>query len=205
MHSKMMEQSEQFAIRPRAPLGPSCLRRGRAAITCLLLTVLLLSPIAGQAADLFTPVTEARSSLPSDDLTLRSRAVTIDFTQLQRARQTFRATAATPRDDSGRVLPESDTTLTFNLFDDVVVTAVVEHTAPTYSGGYSVSGRLVDEPLSSLTLVVNGQTVAGTVQRMGEIYHIRSVGEGQYAISEVAESPLNCGVEAVPSTADHQH
>ena len=221
---------------PRPPLDPSCLRRGLAAGMGLLLTLGLLPPGAGQAADLFTPVTEASASPPSDDLTLRSRMVTIDFTQLQRARavatsrQTLRTTAAapradrdrvlpqsprqgvqagkravSPRADSGRVLPEPRPALTFNLFDDVVVTAIVEHTAPTYSGGYSVSGRLVNEPLSTLTLVVNGETVAGTVRRVGETYHIRSVGEGRYAISEVAESPLNCGVDALHAGGAHPH
>ena len=191
--------------------GPSWLRRGLAAVTGLVLTLFLLSPATGQAADLFTPVPETPSSLPADALTLRSRAVTIDFTQLQRARaavapwQTLRATAATPRADGSHALSESGATLTFNLFADTVVTARIEHTAPTYSGGYSVSGSLVGEPLSTLTLVVNGGIVAGTVRRSGETYDIRSVDEGLYAISQVADSPLNCGVDAVHAEAGHRH
>ncbi len=184
----------------------------RMASLLVLLTILLLPTVEGRAADLFTPVTEVPpSSPPSDDLTLRSRVVTIDFTQLQRARaaaahrQTFLATASSPRADRDRVLPEPSATLTFNLFDDVVVTAIVERTAPTFSGGYSVSGHLVEEPLDTMTLVVNGETVAGTVRRLGETYHIRSMGEGLYAVSEVEEHPLNCGVEALHSETAHQH
>ena len=60
-------------------------------------------------------------------------------------------------------------------------------------------------PLGTLTLVVNGETVVGTVRTLGETYHIRSVGDGLYAISEVEEPPLNCGVEGPHSETDHPH
>lgn len=99
----------------------------------------------------------------------------------------------------------SGATLTFNLFDDVVVTGIVRWTAPTLSGGYSILGHLVEEPLGTMALVVNGETVAGAVRRSGETYHIRSVGEGRYAISEVAAPPFICPVHGVPFGPDHQH
>ena len=63
----------------------------------------------------------------------------------------------------------------------------------------------VEEPLGTLTLVVNGATVAGTVRLPGEPYDIRSIGDGLYAISEVEEPPLNCGVEEPHTGTDHQH
>ena len=56
-----------------------------------------------------------------------------------------------------------------------------------------------------MTLVVNGETVAGTVRLPGETYHIRSMGEGLYAVSEVEEPPLNCEVEEPHFEPDHQH
>ena len=205
-------------------------------VSPLALLMLFLLPVGeGRAADLFAPVPDAPSALPDDELTLRSRAVSIDFTQLQRARtavaprQTLQTPAVPradrdrefpqslpqgvqagklavfPRADRDHVLSESPPTLTFNLFADVVVTVLVEHTEPTFSGGYSLSGHLVGEPLSTLTLVVNGETVAGTVRRLGETYHIRSVAEGVYAISEVEEPPLNCGVEGPHPELGHQH
>lgn len=164
-----------------------------------LLTLFLLPPGAGQAADLFTPITEPPPFLPAADLTLRRRVVTMDLEQVQRAQ----AAAAAP--GSAASEPPSGVPLTLNLFEDVVVTAIVNRTAPTFSGGYAVSGHLVEEPLGSLTLVVNGETVAGTVRRLGETYHIRSVGTGVYAISEVAQPPFTCGVEGAHSEADHQH
>ena len=92
-----------------------------------------------------------------------------------------------------------------NLFEDIVLTGIVEHTAPTFSGGYSISGRLVGDPLGTLTLVVNGETLAGTVRTLGGTYRIRSVGEGLYAISEVEAPPLNDEVEEPHSETDHQH
>ena len=173
----------------------------------VLLTLFLLPPGAGQAADLFTPVTEPRSSLPADDLTLRRRVVTMDLEQVRRVRAvaavSAQAAAASPGGAASVSTPGAP--LTLNLFEDVVVTARVNRTAPTFSGGYAVSGHLVEEPPGSLTLVVNGETVAGTVRRLGKTYHIRSVGAGVYAISEVAPLPFSCGVEGAHSEADHQH
>ena len=88
----------------------------------------------------------------------------------------------------------SNATLTLNLFEDVVLTGVVERTAPTFSGGYSISGRLLDEPLGALTIVVNGETVAGSIRTLGGTYRIRSVDGGHYVVSEVEEPPLRCEV-----------
>ena len=191
------------------------------------LTLLAAPESAVQAADLFTPVDESPPTLPAADLTLRSRVVTMDLEQVQRAQaavaappapspRTPAAGAALPgavpspktppvRPDSAAAALAPGTALTLNLFDDVVVTGVVEQTAPTFSGGYSVAGHLVEEPLGTMTLVVNGETVVGTVRLVGETYHIRSVGDGLYAISEVEEPPLNCGVEGPHPETDHRH
>ena len=87
----------------------------------------------------------------------------------------------------------------------MVVTGLVEHTAPTFSGGYSLAGQLLEEPLGTLTLVVNGATVAGTVRSPGALYDIRSVGGGLYAMRELDESPLECRVEGPHSNPDHLH
>lgn len=176
-------------------------------VPALLVGLLLAGGLARPAAtDLFAPAPETQSaSPPADALTLRSRVVTMDLGQVRHAQAAVAASSLAAAPQGARAMSPPHPTLTFNLFADVVVTAVVDHTAPTYAGGYSVSGHLVDEPLSSLTLVVNGQTVAGTVQRGGETYHIHSVGVGRYAISQVAESPLTCGVDAARPEAGHPH
>ena len=43
-----------------------------------------------------------------------------------------------------------------NLFDDAVFTGIVEHTAPTFSGGIALSGRLEGVEKGTFTLVANG-------------------------------------------------
>ena len=157
-----------------------------------------------QSAALFSAVTQPPApSLPPAvrARTLRSRVVTMDLEQVQ-AGHTKDAASSTR---SSSPAPAPGTTLTLNLFDDVVVTARVERTAPTFSGGYSVAGHLVEEPLGTLTLVVNGETVSGTVRLPAETYQIRSMGDGLYAISEVEEPPFNCGVDAPHAEADHSH
>ena len=97
----------------------------------------------------------------------------MDLAQVQAAvagppGQTAHTKGPSTRTDKSSSAPAPGTTLTFNLFDDVVVTGMVERTAPTFSGGYSVAGHLVEEPLGTMTLVVNGEAVAGTVRLLGE-------------------------------------
>ena len=62
----------------------------------------------------------------------------------------------------------------------------------------------MDEPLGTLTLVVNADRVVGTVRLPEETYRLRSVGAGLSTISEVEEPPLECGVEEPHSETDQQ-
>ena len=167
------------------------------------LTSLGLPAVEGQGVGLFSAVNRAEqldSPTPAslDAITLRSRVVMMDLDRLQRARATAAALlrspvqskAVSPPSGGRDAVPAADEILTLNLFEDAVFTGIVERTAPTFSGGYSISGRLVDNPLGTLTLVVNGETVAGSVRTLGGTYRIRSVGDGHYVISEVEEPPL---------------
>ena len=184
-----------------------------AAATVALLTALTVLAVEAQPPDLFTPVDAPPPSGPLDAITLRSRVVTIDLGQLDHAQavvaeppgQTTHTRAMSARTDKQRAAPTPGTTLTLNLFADTVVTGLVEWTEPTFSGGYAVSGRLVGDPLGSMTLVVNGERVVGTVQSPEGTYRIRSIGAGLFAVSEVEEPPLECGVGEPHSETDHQH
>ena len=183
------------------------------------LTWLVCPVIEAQRSGLFSAVNRGaeHSDSPTpallDATTLRRRVVTMDLGRLQRPRAAATALprspvqskATSPRSGRRDAAPAADEILTLNLFEDAVFTGIVERTAPTFSGGYSISGRLVGDPLGTLTLVVNGETVAGSVRTLGGTYRIRSVGGGLYAISEVDEPPLNCGVEEPHSETDHQH
>ena len=170
--------------------------------------------VEAQSSALFTAVNALPPPGPFDDIALRSRVVTVDLEQLDRAQAAADAPLsqtpsdakdASPPTDKSDAAPVPGATLTLNLFDDSVVTGIVEWTAPTFSGGYSVSGRLVGDPLGSMTLVVNGERVLGTVQAREGTYRIHSIGTGLSAISEVEEPPLECEVEAPHSETDHQH
>ena len=175
----------------------AALRSVLAAVTVVLLAVLLTATVQGQGGGLFSAVepaaarTRTRASVSTDALTMRRRLVTIDFKMLTRAQ----ASAARPERRTTALRAGSPATLTLNLFDDAVFTGIVERTAPTFSGGYAVSGRLAGEPPGTMTLVVNGKVVAGTVRTSLATYRIRSAGGGLHAVSQVDPSKLPEGGE----------
>ena len=154
-------------------------------------TLLITFPGTGRSAEndvqsggLFSPVKSSESSefrsaamARPDDLTMRRRQVTIDFGMLELSKATLSQRTGTP------------SKLTLNLFDDTVLTAIVDRTAPT-STGYSLSGRIEGVELGTVTLVVNGSVVAGSVRTPGGSYRIRSIGKRLYAISQIDESKL---------------
>ena len=116
---------------------------------------------------------ETSGSATADAATLRRRFVEIDVGALGRAGAAVRPddTANAPR-------------LVLNLFDDVVVTGIVEAREPTFSGGFALSGRIEDTESGTMTLVVNGTAVTGTVRTPSGIYWIQPVGEGMHEISQ---------------------
>ena len=185
------------------------------AVAAIAVAALLSAAAGAQGAGLFAAVD--RMPPPAGRLVgtpIRSRVVAIDFEQLHRAREAARGARrqvvqqrnALARTGRPELASAPGATLILNLFGDTVVTGFVEWTEPTFSGGYSVSGRLVDDPLGTMTLVVNGARVAGNVRTQGGVYRIRSVDEGLFTVSEVEEPPLKCGVEGPHSeTDDHRH
>ena len=115
--------------------------------------------------------------------TLRSRAVDIDFRQLAEAR----AGGAWANAPAGNV---EAVDLTLNLFDDVVLPAVVERSAATASGsGYVVSGRLDDVDGGTWKLLVYDGSVTGAVRTATATFRIRTV-DGVHVISQIDTSAL---------------
>ena len=165
------------------PSHPSGILRG------LLITtlVLALSPavhVAGaraQRSSLFAPVESSAlqraTPRPPDDITIRRREVTIDLDTLAMARAAAKDPATAPAK------------LTLNLFDDAILTAIVNRTAPT-SSGYSLSGRIENMEHGTMTLVVNGTVVVGAVHTPSGTYRISGGATSPYEISEVDESKL---------------
>ena len=116
--------------------------------------------------------------------TLASRLVEIDFGHLARVTEP-------PDGPKTRTVgkPATPQTLVLNLFDDVVFTGIVEHVEPT-SSGHVLWGRLDGVELGTMTLVVNGSVVAGTVRTLDAVYTIRTAGDGAYVIRQIDESSL---------------
>ena len=170
-------------------------RRHRyAALAGVLLAALAAGEAAGQPGGLFLVVEPAAGfagpglQTSPDALTLRRRLVSIDFGQLTPAVDA--ATAGVAAGPSG--------VLRLNLFDDASFAALVERTAPTFSGGYSLSGRLAGVEMGTVTLVVNGDVVAGTVRTPEATYRIRSVGGGLHAVSQIDPAQLPPLGEPIP-------
>ena len=109
--------------------------------------------------------------------------VAIDFGQFAPSADTV---AAVP----GVVAAALSGVLTLNLFDDASFTGLVQSVAPTFSDGYSLSGPLAGVEMGTMTLVVNGDIVAGTVRTPEATYRIRPVGAGLHAVSHVDPSHL---------------
>ncbi|MCY4599632.1 MAG: hypothetical protein OXF27_06905 [Acidobacteria bacterium] len=158
-------------------------------VALLLLSGWAAGAAAAQPAGLFTPASASGAQMDAmridpDPLTLRRRLVEIDIAQL-----TPTEDAVARRDAAGIEITPSGV-LTLNLFDDAVFTALVERTAPTFSGGQALSGRLAGIEMGTLTLVVNGDVVAGTVRTPEATYRIRPAGNGLHAVSQVDLSQL---------------
>lgn len=74
--------------------------------------------------------------------------------------------------------------LTLNLFDDVVVTAVRDRLVDKVKGSTTWIGHVEGEPESEVFLTVRGKTLSGTVQVGGDTYEIEFKG-GKYDITQV--------------------
>ena len=136
-----------------------------------------------QSAGLFSKV-EGEPPPSTDVETLASRLVDIDFGQLA---QVVESPVGTKDPVTGD--PPKAQSLVLNLFDDVVFTGIVEHVEPTASG-HALWGRLDGVELGTMTMVVNGSIVVGTVRTLGGVYTIRTTGDGTYVIRQIDESSL---------------
>ena len=175
--------------------------RGSTALAVALLTALAAGEAAGQLGGLFREVAPAGVvagpdlSTVSDSITLRRRLVAIDFGQLSPPADASAARPAGPEAAPSGVL-------TLNLFEDASFTGLVESVAPTFSGGYSLAGPLAGVEMGTMTLVVNGEVVAGTVRTPEATYRIRPAGGGLHAVSEVDLSRLPPLGEPIPRRRD---
>ena len=184
----------------RTGCGAAFVGRCSTALAVALLSVLAAGEAAGQPG-LFREVAPAGVvagpdlSAVSDSITLRRRLVAIDFGQLAPTADT----AAVVPGGAAAAVPSG--VLTLNLFDDASFTGLVQSVAPTFSGGYSLSGPLAGVEMGTMTLVVNGEVVAGTVRTPEATYRIRPAAGGLHVVSEVDLSRLPPLGEPIPRRA----
>ncbi len=164
--------------------------RVSAVVCCVLVLVLPGADLHAQRGGVFLPAETSGDADPAPGVTvLRSRLVRVDLSALAAARADAQPGATPPA-------------LTLNLFGDVVFSVVVERTAPTASG-YTLQGRLDGVELGTMTLVVNGEVVAGAVRTPQATYRIRSAGDGLHAIRQIDPSTLPPGGEPlIPPPVD---
>ena len=135
---------------------------------------------------------------PSPDVeTLASRFAGIDFGQLD---PSFESISRSMGIDEAETLTRQ--TISLNLFEDATFTGKIEHVEPTASG-YAFWGGLDGVELGTMTMVVNGDIVVGTVRTPGGVFTIETADSGSYVIREIDEStlpPLAEPLEAPPDS-----
>ena len=120
---------------------------------------------------------------PAPSSELRSRIAAIDLGRLEAAHS---ATSG-----GGGVA-----SLSLNLFSDAQFKAAFDRSVPTASG-YTLTGRLEGDPLSTVALAVNGEWVAGQVWGPEGRYVIRPLSGGVAEVRQVDPSSQGrCGVGA---------
>ena len=167
--------------------------------TLAFIAALLPATVAGQEGGIFTPPDPAAGSEscgehPAPPTASRCAAA------WSRSTSTGLRRRGPPWRREARRAPS----LRLNLFADAVLTGIVETTSPT-PAGYVLSGRIEGIAGSTLTIVVNGTVVAGTIRTAGGTWRIRSAGDGLHVVSRVDESRLPPGAEPLrppPGDAD---
>ena len=141
-----------------------------------------------QGSELFAAAAaDIVGSTTFDTPVLRRRPVTVDVNTLTRAQALVRP--------DGPAAP-----IVLNLFDDAVFTGRADWRELTSSGGYVLSGGIDGEPLGSMTLVVNGMVVTGTIRTSAGTYWIDHAGGGRHVVSQrdpsvtvTSEPPMHRG------------
>jgi len=78
--------------------------------------------------------------------------------------------------------------LTLNLFPDTCVIARRERVTELRPGVMQWEGRVAGAPPGTVTLIVDGEVVVGTIRVGSELYEIRYLGEGVHVVNDVDAS-----------------
>ena len=134
---------------------------------------------------------------PSPEVeTLASRFAGIDFGQLDPSLESVSRPLGI--DELSRLAPR---TVTLNLFNEATFTGRIAHVEPTASG-YAFWGGLDGVELGTMTMVVNGDIVIGTVRTPDAVFTIETADSGSYVIREIDESTLPPLAEPLETPSD---
>lgn len=89
--------------------------------------------------------------------------------------------------DFARVGPSAER-ITLNLFPDVCVIAQRERTTELGRGQVQWEGRVPGAPPGTVTLVIDGAVMVGTIRIGAEAYEIRYLGDGAHVVTDVDSS-----------------
>ena len=78
--------------------------------------------------------------------------------------------------------------LTLNLFPDTCVVARRERVTELRAGVLQWEGRVPGPSPGTVTLIVDGEVVVGTIRIGSELYEIRYLGEGVHVVNDVDAS-----------------
>jgi len=106
-----------------------------------------------------------------DPTVVRSRWVKVDFDQLV-----------------GESSPEGAETILLNLFDDVSLIAVKDRLERRSMTRYTWFGKIVGVKLGQVILVVEDGVMAGDIMVNGQLYQVRTGGEGIHMVREIDQS-----------------
>ena len=101
---------------------------------------------------------------------LRSRTVLLDLDQLRQS-------------DGSPASP--GTILELNLFPGETLSVRIDKISTHLSGGYSLIGSIVDQPLSQVLFAVHGNTVTASLRMPGLLCELRPMGDGSYGVYDL--------------------
>ena len=129
---------------------------------------------------------ELFQTVPGEEDSDTRRVVHMNFQQLEPVAAIARAEQEhTGWDDSPINVPAGEEPkIQISLVRDVRFTAVIDTVQHTQSG-YGMSGNLEGTQFGTMSMVVNGDIVAGTVQSREALYEIRTLDDRKYSIEKV--------------------
>ena len=126
---------------------------------------------------LFLSVENAKDIQVKQNPTIvRSRLVNVDFSLLPDLGKNFTAELG------------GEIRLILNAFQGTEFTVLIQKIIKKRSGSYAWYGILKDFPLSRVTLVLNKNTVFGSISKAGFFYQIRPVSDGIHVVYEIDPS-----------------